>query len=667
MIFENPLERFEPSDLDIQRVCEMLGLQPDAFHAAAGAEQRLAALRSKDSIDVEACPGSGKTTLLVTKLALLAEKWAYRTRGVCVLSHTNVARREIEKRLGATAQGRALLSYPHFVGTIHSFVNEFVALPHLRSEGKPVDVIDDELVLEWRWQQLPRNIRFGLESRYGHTGTPEQVLRIKSLNLDFSHISAPHTATYAALKKSTLESIEAGWYCHDEMLLIAKAFVDSSDQVRDAVRERFPVLFLDEVQDTDAEQTALIHMLFAEGEPTVIQQRFGDSNQAIFQDSSEEHGEAAANTFPIEDRKIIIPDSYRFGQSIADLASPLAVNPVAMVGRGTNDADQRKENAIFLFEPEHAAQVPIAFANYLRKIFCEKELEAGDFVVVGAVHKRIDDAPINHRPKTLGHYWTDYDPAIGSREPKPKTFIQYVHAGYRLSAESGDASACVEKIAEAFLRAIKRAAPDLSISLRKRKHRQMLELIGEEDQLRAEYLKLVRCLAIERKGIEPEVWKMQTAPTIEKVVKALATGAEGLAKFLIPSGPAEDAKQPKAPKDNHMRISVDGSPDINLRFGSIHSVKGETHTGTLVVDTYRSAHHLKKLKNWLTGEKRHGDGQNTTQHARMRLHYVAATRPRYLLCLAMRQDAVPERDQQQLKDFGWAVALVNPDGNFDWI
>lgn len=75
-----------------------------------------------DSVDIQAFPGSGKTTILVAKLAILAKKWTYSNVGICVLSHTNVAREEIEERLGNTEIGRKLLSYPHFIGTEHSFL-----------------------------------------------------------------------------------------------------------------------------------------------------------------------------------------------------------------------------------------------------------------------------------------------------------------------------------------------------------------------------------------------------------------------------------------------------------------------------------------------------------------------------------------------------------------
>jgi DNA helicase-2/ATP-dependent DNA helicase PcrA len=141
---------FEPpvvTDYDVTWVTEVLGLPENAFCGADGTDPRREVLKDMASIDVSACPGSGKTTLLVAKLAILANKWKYRTKGICVLSHTNAARDEIEKRIGYSAVGRDLLAYPHFIGTIHGFVDQFLALPWLRSKGYPIKMVNTDLCL----------------------------------------------------------------------------------------------------------------------------------------------------------------------------------------------------------------------------------------------------------------------------------------------------------------------------------------------------------------------------------------------------------------------------------------------------------------------------------------------------------------------------------------
>lgn len=160
---DTPFNSPEITDEDIRWAARLLGLPKNAFHGTDGSDPRLDVLKCMNSMDVAACPGSGKTTLLVAKLAILANKWEHRTRGICVLSHTNAARREIEERLGCTAVGRQLLSYPHYIGTIHGFVDTFLALPWLRSQGYPIKMIDTDRCLDWRWNALPVQIRRRLE------------------------------------------------------------------------------------------------------------------------------------------------------------------------------------------------------------------------------------------------------------------------------------------------------------------------------------------------------------------------------------------------------------------------------------------------------------------------------------------------------------------------
>lgn len=59
--------------------------------------ERQAVLLATGTWDINAAPGSGKTTVLAAKLLLHARKWPYDQRGICVLSHTTVARDEIQK------------------------------------------------------------------------------------------------------------------------------------------------------------------------------------------------------------------------------------------------------------------------------------------------------------------------------------------------------------------------------------------------------------------------------------------------------------------------------------------------------------------------------------------------------------------------------------------
>ena len=77
-----------------ESLAELRFLTPDLDFTDA---ERQAVLLATGSCDVNAAPGSGKTTVLAAKLLLLARKWPHDTRGICVLSHTNVAREEVQQ------------------------------------------------------------------------------------------------------------------------------------------------------------------------------------------------------------------------------------------------------------------------------------------------------------------------------------------------------------------------------------------------------------------------------------------------------------------------------------------------------------------------------------------------------------------------------------------
>jgi DNA helicase-2/ATP-dependent DNA helicase PcrA len=72
---------------------------------------------------VQACPGSGKTSLFVEHVKRLIENWPHKRRGIAALSFTNAASREIYGRIGES------LSFPHFLGTLDSFMLRYVVSP----------------------------------------------------------------------------------------------------------------------------------------------------------------------------------------------------------------------------------------------------------------------------------------------------------------------------------------------------------------------------------------------------------------------------------------------------------------------------------------------------------------------------------------------------------
>ena len=92
--------------------------------------EQKAFLKCLDSCSLQSYAGSGKTSTLVGKLHILAQKRVWETgRGICVISHTNIAVDEIKSRVANHYP--EIMEYPNFVGTIQEFVNKFLFVPYL--------------------------------------------------------------------------------------------------------------------------------------------------------------------------------------------------------------------------------------------------------------------------------------------------------------------------------------------------------------------------------------------------------------------------------------------------------------------------------------------------------------------------------------------------------
>lgn len=661
-----PFEAPQVTEADIVWVTALLKLPADAFHGKDGLDPRQDVLRCMAPIDVAACPGSGKTTLLVAKLAILAGKWRYRTRGICVLSHTNAARHEIERRLGNTSTGRSLLSYPHFIGTIHAFVGEFLAVPWLRSQGYPVNVIDSEVCKARRaWNINCKGTHYWL--RQNHLEDLSDIcLRDADFNLTRRSGSlrlGENTDTYRDLREAYRKTASDGYHCYDDVFVWADDLMQKAPDVIRAIRDRFPLLFIDEAQDNSQPQSAILHRIFMAGDGAVLRQRLGDSNQAIFN----AHGDQEATTDPFPDHSVRrdLPNSHRFGQSIANLAGPVAVCPQRLVGQGPGKwnaaGDSDVQHTIFLFDDDCATQVLSAYGELLLSTFPERVLQEGVFTAIGHRHRppRAEEEP--KFPHDVASYCAHYDPDLTSADPRPQRFLQYVLAGQQRAAAVGEAYPAVDKLAEGILRLAAMGENGALPRSRRHSHRQVMRLLDGRPGVRRTYVEFARAYALEGNVPTEATWHSDCYGVVRDIAEALAghplrsPEADRFLAWANACGDGETLQVASASPGNVFRYPH-GRPKVQIRLGSIHSVKGETHAATLVFETYWHAYDLQRLRPWLTGARsgweRHDRDQ---QRYRLRVYYVAMTRPTHLLCLAIHRSAVDQRAIEELEERGWQV------------
>jgi len=633
-------------------------MPPDAFSGADGCDPRLSALTSLQTLDIEACPGSGKTTLLVAKLAILANRWTATNRGICVLSHTNAARDEISDKLGSSSAARNLLSYPHFVGTIHSFVNEFLALPWLRSNGRQIKAIDDWIALNNRWNRLHISAQGQLKRL-----DRKAIYTVTYTKPDFSGGAVPPTHNvYSNVVTACRNATQAGFYCYDDMFVWAGQLLDRHPDVASTLRKRFPIVFIDEVQDNSEIQSAFLHRLFLEGPSSaVIRQRFGDSNQAIYNRA----GGTGATTDPFPGpNRIDLPNSFRFGQKIADVAAGFGVRPQPLVGLGPSGA--RVEHAslqstLLLFDDTTAVDVLPKYAGLLIDGFSGDARRNGDFTAICAVH-RSDKS--DNLPRFLGHYCPSYNPDLSGRQPKPKTLGQYLTRARNELTKTRNAHPIVTGYADAILQCLRTAGADVPMALRKSANRYLRDRI-EDETIADIYRELLDQLIECRGNPSQSFWRDLLVPGTKSVV-AYIFGDEVDDDEIAAFFEWEETVDPDSQSDTSRRSEnvfryPATDPQVAIRMSSIHGVKGETHTATLVLESFNKTHNLKNLKAWLLGKRPKAGSDNLAAQAsvqdRLKLHYVGMTRPSHFLCLAMRQDTFSTAEIEQLRKRGWRVEV----------
>ena len=132
---------------------------------------------------------------------------------------------------------------------------------------------------------------------------------------------------------------------------------------------------------------------------------------------------------------------------------------------------------------------------------------------------------------------------------------------------------------------------------------------------------------------------------------------------------AGSAVSPNDAGPNVYRVT-DGTKQLDIRLGSIHSVKGQTHLATMVLNTYWHDHSSKRMLPWLLGDKTNGTGVGKQDKQRLLQTYVAMTRPSHLVCLAVPRTALGsdqsiDQNVETLKRKGWRIAEL-VDGSVQW-
>ena len=95
---------------------------------------------------------------------------------------------------------------------------------------------------------------------------------------------------------------------------------------------------------------------------------------------------------------------------------------------------------------------------------------------------------------------------------------------------------------------------------------------------------------------------------------------------------------------------------MTIKLDTVHGVKGETHTATLFLDSsfYRKID-FQNIKDIIL---KNNKIKGVHMEKAVKLAYVAMTRPRDLLCIAIHQDSIIEEDKNIFIEKGYKIVNV---------
>jgi DNA helicase-2/ATP-dependent DNA helicase PcrA len=292
----------EPEPLPLLSPTDPLGnLDPDQLRAA----------RTRDGpLLIVAGPGTGKTRTLVARIAHQVKSGSVAPRRVLAISFTNQACEELQARLREALAPE--VAEQILVATFHGFGRWL-----LREHGhRALEVIEDEARVA-----LVREIA-GPDARRGEAA---DLLRCVSLAKQSPDPEGALRATERELevfRRYQAVLAESGLLDVDDLVLEAFRLLRDQGAIARAVAERFHSVSVDEYQDVNDVQAALVALLCPGGRTLCA---IGDPDQAIygFRGARPGHFLRFASTFPGA-RALSLTTTYRLTRQILEVARSVA-------------------------------------------------------------------------------------------------------------------------------------------------------------------------------------------------------------------------------------------------------------------------------------------------------------------------------------------------------
>lgn len=294
------------------------------------------AIEATGKVILKSCPGSGKTHVVANKTVQQLKDWKDKNRGIAILSFTNVASDELKNRIDNISSFK--IGYPHYIGTLDSFISQYVFLPFghivMNCKEKPSIIQDYSMNILQYSSQLWRKECYKsgckpLDFYYDENGF------LNNLRQDIGKCPVSNKKSCEKFKSYCYKH---GYATYQDIIMIALRILKDNNDIAKLLVNRFPMLIIDEAQDTSAEQMKLIDVLIENGLNEVM--LIGDTDQAIYEwrDADPSIFMEKYNNYLWDSR--LLNENFRCSQHICDSTKVFSTLPHISLAVGESASDK---------------------------------------------------------------------------------------------------------------------------------------------------------------------------------------------------------------------------------------------------------------------------------------------------------------------------------------
>ena len=388
-------------------------------------QQRAAVTAGNGPVLVVAGPGSGKTRVLTQRIAYLIAEEGVRPWQIIAVTFTNKAAKEMGERVKKLLPDQATEGI--MLGTFHSICGRILRreVEHLPLQSNFVifDTDDQERIVKSVIREFKIN-----EKLYRPASVLGAISRAKN---ELIRAGDYPTQTYKdeIVKRVYVEYqkrlIASNAVDFDDMLMYTARLLEENPSVRDKYAQRFRHVLVDEFQDTNLAQYALVKHLASFNKNIFC---VGDPDQSIYawRGADWRNVQRFEQDFP-DAQTILLEQNYRSRQTILDAA-------MGVIDRAHNRrkkklfSDRGAGEKIFFYEaPDDYAEAAFV-VDSIAQLVASRQFEPGDCAVMyrtNAMSRLLEEAFLQAR---LPYRLVGAQRFYGRREVKDMiAFLRLVH------------------------------------------------------------------------------------------------------------------------------------------------------------------------------------------------------------------------------------------------